>query len=279
MKRIVNYLSQVNTWAALTILAIAGWLLNSLFWFLETHSLTVAGVVTYLAHSWYVLLLLGAIFIILHLRRSAELLSLTIYDEQGAPIHHQGDFPLEANISGPIFASFKGTIRATGLHCLELPTGSTIYFLHQGGLIIVAIFSGAVRPHQLKGMSPLERKTELVSESLLCDLPIDVAALAAYLLNASVERDLLTYLWRHPQVAMTAADLAGMTGYGEDEVTKALTTLEQLSLICRQQVSDITFYRLTADEIWLGRLERFIAWRGDWLAHAQRVEQFVGPAK
>lgn len=279
MQQIVDYLHQVNTWAAIALLAMVGWLLDSLFWFLETHPLTTSGLATYLSHSWYVLPLLSAIFIILRLRRPSELLALTIYDERGVAIHHQGDFQLEEAVLAPILASFQGTSQARGLHRINLPTGTAIYFLRQGALTLVACFSSPPRPAQLE--EGLRKLGEIESplEDLLGDLPPDVAALTTNLLNAPVERDLLTYLWGHRQVAMTAADLAGVVGHLEDEVTEALVKLERLALICRQHILGITFYRLTDDETWLARLDQFISWRTGWLTRAKRVEQFVGPAK
>lgn len=276
MKRITDYLRRVNTWAVIAILAMTGWLLDSLFWFLETHSLTTAGLVTYLSHSWYAFPLVGAIFIMLRLRQPSELLALTIYDERGAPIHHQGDFRLEEAVRGPIFASFHGSSQKQRLHCLELPAGPTVYFLHQGGLTLLAAFSGTVRPAQLEGGLRLMRQAKVPTENLLRDLPFDVAALAVSLLAAPVERDVLTHLWDHRQMAMTATDLAGRLGREADEIVAALDNLERLALVQHQCACDMTFYRLTEDESWLARLDQFITWRGDWLGRARRVERLIG---
>jgi hypothetical protein len=144
MKRIVDYLRQVNTWTAVAVLALTGWLFDSLFWYLETHPLTLAGFVTYLGHSWYALPLLAAIFVILRLRRPSELLSLTIYDERSQPIYHQGDFRLEETVLEPILTSFQGSIQESGLHHLKLPAGPVIYFLRQGGLTLGSAFLGSL---------------------------------------------------------------------------------------------------------------------------------------
>ncbi|MFQ5814405.1 MAG: hypothetical protein ACE5I2_14605 [Anaerolineae bacterium] len=273
----IDYLRRVNSWAAIAILALIGWLIDSLLWFLETHSLTVVGFVTYLSHSWYALPLLAGIFVILRLRSPSELLSLTIYDARGVPIHRQGDFRLEESVLGPILSSFQGTGRGAGLHRIDLPSGPVVYFLRQGALTLVACFSGLPRPAQLEAGLRLLRQEAPPTEDLLRDLPPDVAALTANLFNAPVERDLLTYLWNRRQVAMTAADLAGHVGHDEGEVTPALENLERLTLVHRQYVCDMTFYRLTGDETWLARLDQFIAWRVDWLARVRRVEQLVGP--
>lgn len=277
MKRIRNYLSQVHTWMAIAILALAGWLLDSLFWFLETHPLTLTGLITFLAHSWYALLLLGAIFVILRLRRPSELLSLTIYDERGLPLHHQGNFPLQEEVLEPMLASFRGATQTGGLHQLKLPTGPVIYFFRQGALTLVACFSGPPHQRQLDEGLRLIDQQEVPSEDLLGDLPLDVAALAVNLLKASVERELLVQLWAKPRIAMTAADWASQVGYGEHKATGALENLEGLALVQRQCAGDLTFYRLTNNEVLLRRLEEFIAWRGDWLFRARRVEQLVGP--
>ncbi|MCL4294484.1 MAG: hypothetical protein KJ077_02085 [Anaerolineae bacterium] len=277
MKLITNSLSQMNTWMAIAILALAGWLLDSLFWYLETHPLTLAGFVTYLGHSWYALLLLTAILVILRLRRPSELLSLTIYDERGLPIYHQGDFRLDESVLEPMLASFQGTPQPSGLHHIGLPNGPVIYFLRQGALTLVACFSGPPRQAQLDEGLRLLQLQETPAEDLLRDLPPDVAALAANLLNAPLERDLLLHLWSYPRMAMQAAGWAEQVGHGQDDVTSALANLERLGLVQSRCACDMTFYRLTDDDVRLRRLAQFVNWRGNWLMRAQRVEQLVGP--
>jgi hypothetical protein len=277
VRQLEDLLRRVNSWAAIAVLALIGWLIDSLIWFLETHPLTGAGLLSYLSHSWYALPLLVAIVIILRLRRPSELLSLTIYDERGVPIHRQGDFRLEESVLEPILLSFQGTAQGAGLHRIDLPSGLVVYFLRQGALTLVTCFSGPPRPAHLEEGLRLLRQGQPPTEDLLRDLPPDVAALTANLLNAPVERDLLTYLSSHRMVAMTATDLAGNVGHGEGDVTSALQNLEQLTLVYRQCVCDITFFRLTDDRTWLARLDQFIDWRVGWLARARRVEQLVGP--
>ncbi len=279
MKRVIDFLRRANSWAVIAFLALIGWLIDSLLWFLETHPLTGTGFLNYLSHSWYALPLLVAIVIILRVRRPSKLLSLTIYDERGVPIHRQGDFQLlEESVLRPIQSSFYGTGQGAGLHRIDLPSGLAVYFLRQGALTLVACFSGPPRPAQLEEGLRLLQQEQPPTEDLLRDLSPDVAALTASLLNAPVERDLLTYLSSHRQVAMTATDLAGQVGQAESTVTSALQNLERLTLIRRQHVIDMTFYRLTDDETWLARLDQFIDWRVGWLVRARRVEQLVGPA-
>jgi hypothetical protein len=277
MKRLIDYLRQVNTWTAIAILALFGWLLDALLWYLESHPLTFAGFITYLGHSWYALLLLTAILVILRLRRPSELLSLTIYDEQGLPIYHQGDFRLDESVLDPMLASFRGKPQPNGLHHLGLPNGPVIYFLRQGALTLVACFSGPPRQAQLDEGLRLLQLQETPAEDLLRDLPPDVAALAANLLNSPVERDLLLQLWSYRRMAMLATGWAEQVGHGADDVASALASLEQLGLVQSRCACDLTFYRLTDDEVRLRRLDQFITWRGNWLRHAQRVEQLVGP--
>jgi hypothetical protein len=274
----IDYLRRANSWAAIAVLALIGWLIDSLLWFLETHPLTGAGLLNYLSHSWYALPLLVAIFVVLRLRRPADLLSLTIYDERGLPAYRQGDFWLEESVLAPVLSSFEGTTRDDGLHRLKLPSGISVYFMRQGALTLVACFSGPPRLSQLDEGLRLLNQQEAPTEDLLRDLPPDVAALTANLLSAPVERDLLTYLSSHRRVAMTAADLAGNVGHTEGEVVSALESLERLTLVNRQYVCDMTLYRLTGDETWLARLDQFLVWRVGWLARAHRVEQLVGPA-
>ena len=278
MKQLIDYLRRANSWAAIAVLALIGWLIDSLLWFLETHPLTGAGLLNYLSHSWYALPLLVAILVVLRLRRPSELLSLTIYDERGLPVYRQGDFWLEESVLAPILYSLEGTTRDDGLHRLKLPSGTSVYFLRQGALTLVACFSGPPRPAQLEEGLRLLQQEAPPTEDLLRDLPPDVAALTANLLSAPVERDVLTYLSSHRRVAMTAADLAGIVGHGEGDVTSALENLERLTLVHRQFVCDMTVYRLTDDETWLARLDQFIDWRVGWLARAHRVERLVGPA-
>ncbi len=275
----MDYLRGANSWAAIAVIALIGWLIDSLLWFLETHSLTRVELATFLSHSWYALPLLFAIFIILRLRRPSELLSLTIYDERGLPIHHQGDFRLEETVLNPILASFQGTVRGEGPYRIDLPSGVAIHFLRQGALTLVACFSGPPRPAQMEEGLRLLEQQKPTTEDLLRDLPPDVAALTLNLINAPAARDLLTYLWHYRQMAMTAEGLAGQVGHDEADVTSALENLERLALVRRQCVCDMTFYRLTTDETWLERLDQFITWRLDWLGRARRVEQLVGPIR
>lgn len=272
------YLRRVNTWAAIAVVALTGWLVDSLVWFLESHPLSLAGLSTFLAHSWYALPLLGAIFVILRLRRPSELISLTIYDERGVPVCRQGDFRLEASVAEPIFAGFRGAVQENGLYHLELPTGPVIYFMRQGGLTLVACYSGPPRRAQLKAGLQAVKAQGTSSEDLLSALPAEIAALAALLLNAPVERDLLVHLWARRRMTMTAANWASLIGYREEKVASALERLEDLALVERLTVCDLTFYRLTEDEAQLARLDQFIDWRREWLQRAQRVEQLIGAA-
>lgn len=273
-----TYLRRVNTWTAIAVLALIGWLVDSLLWFLESHPLSLAGFGTFLAHSWYALPLLGAIFIILRLRRPSELLSLTIYDERGVPICRQGDFRLEDSVVDPVFAGFQGAVQEHGLYHLELPTGPVIYFLRQGGLTLVACYSGPPGQAQLKAGLQALKAQRTGSEDLLSALPPDIAALAAILLNAPVEQALLVHLWARRRMTMTTANWADQVGYNEEKVAAALEKLEQLALVEQVCVCDMTFYRLTEDEAQLARLDQFIDWRRDWLRRAQRVEQLIGAA-
>lgn len=277
MKLITNYLRQVNTWTAIAVLALFGWLLDALLWYLESHPLTFAGFITYLGHSWYALLLLIAIFVILRLRRPSELLALTIYDERGLPIYHQGDFRLDESVLDPMLASFQGKPQPSGLHHIDLPHGPVIYFLRQGALTLVTCFSGPPRQAQLDEGLRLLQLQETPAEDLLRELPPDVAALAANLLNSPFERDLLLHLWSYPRMAMQATGWAEQVGHGEDDVASALVNLERLGLVQSRCACGLTFYRLTDDQVRLRRLAQFINWRGNWLKRARRVEQLVGP--
>lgn len=276
MKQILNYLRRVNTWTAIAVLALTGWLIDSFLWFLEGHTLTIAGVTTFLAHSWYALPLLVAIILILRLRRPSALLSLTLYDERGIPVHYEGDFKLGEAVMTPILTSFKGVTTTDELHSLELPTGSIVYFLRQGGLTLVACFSGPVHSHQLEpGLNLLIARSSL-TETLLRDLPVDVAALAARLLNAPVERDLLILLWQYQLMAMTIEAWAQKINYSSKVVAAAMHNLERLTLVDCQNIGDMTFYRLTNNDVKLERLEHFITWRTGWLTRAHRVEELIG---
>jgi hypothetical protein len=164
-----------------------------------------------------------------------------------------------------------------GWKVMAVPNGPVIYFLRQGALTLLACFSGPPRQAQLDEGLQLLQLQETPAEDLLRDLPPDVAALAANLLNSPLERDLLLQLWSYPRMAMQATGWAEQVGYSEDDVASALASLEQLSLVQSRCACDLTFYRLTDDEVRLRRLAQFITWRGNWLRRAQRVEQLVGP--
>ncbi|MCG3209717.1 MAG: hypothetical protein FOGNACKC_03344 [Anaerolineae bacterium] len=276
IKHIPDHLRRANTWMTIAVLALIGWLIDSFLWFFEGHTLTFAGFTTFLAHSWYALPLLAAIFLILRLHRPSTLLSLTIYDERGVPVHHQGDFQLDEAVIAPIFTSFKDPVATQELHALELPTGSVVYFLRQGGLTLVVCFSGSIDPHQLEPGLNLLKTHAASTESLLRDLPVDAATLAARLLNAPVERDLLIHLWQYRRTAMTIKAWGQQINCGDQVVATAMGNLERLGLVEHQQIGDMSFYRLTNNEIDLRRLEDFITWRTGWLTRAHRVEELVG---
>ena len=93
---------------AIAILALAGWLIDSLTWFVRDHPMNLAGVALFLSHAWYAFPVLAAMLVIVRLRRPAKLLALTIYDQRGVPIHHQGDFQLDKAVLAPMLASFWG---------------------------------------------------------------------------------------------------------------------------------------------------------------------------
>jgi len=273
---IIEFLRRANTWMVIAVLVLTGWLIDSFLWVLEGHSLTVIGVTTFLAHSWYALPILAAIILILRLRRPSKLLSLTIYDERGVPVHYQGEFTLDKAVMTPILTSFETTGVTNELHHLELPTGSIVYFLRQGGLTLVACYSGPVHSHQLEPGLDLLKGRATSTEPLLRDLPVDAAVLAARLLNAPVERDLLILLWRFRRTAMTIEAWAQKINYDNKLVVAAMHNLEHLTLVDRQTIGDMTFYRLTNDEVKQERLEHFITWRTGWLTRANRVEELVG---
>ena len=278
MHRAMGFLRRINTWMAIAVLAMVGWLIDSLLWFLQEHPWTAVGFAEYMSHSWYVLPLLVAVLVIWRLRRQSELLALTIYDQRGIPIHHQGDFRLDEAVLGPMLASCRGVVQGSHLHRIDLPTGATAYFFRQGMGTLVVCFSGPPRPAQLQDQLRSLHGQELPTEDLLRDLPPDVAALATSLLNQPVQRDLLAYLWANSRMEITASDLAWQIQHEQILVARALDNLERLTLVRRQCVQGLTFYRLTDDEVWLARLARLAAWRVDWLAHARWVEQMIGAA-
>ena len=100
--------------------------------------------------------------------------------------------------------------------------------------------------------------------------------LAARLLNAPVERDLLVLLWRYRRMAMTIEAWAQQLNYDSKLVVAAMHNLERLALVDCQKVGDMTFYQLTNNDAKLERLRHFITWRTGWLTRVHRVEELVG---
>jgi hypothetical protein len=115
-----------------------------------------------------------------------------------------------------------------------------IYFLRQGALTLVACFSGPPRQAQLDEGLRLLQLQETPAEDLLRDLPPDVAALAANLLNSPLERDLLLELWSYPRMAMQISGWAEQIGHGEDDVAGALANLERLGLVQSRYACGLT---------------------------------------
>lgn len=135
-------------------------------------------------------------------------------------------------------------------------------------------------PAQPLGQVPSRAESgQLTTDSLWKDLPFEAATLAEVLLVSSspVERDLTTFLWHHPNIAMTATDLAAQVGYPESEIVRALRNLSRSNLVRIQRVNTMAFYKLTSDTRSLERLAQFISWRASWLTRAQQIQRFLGP--
>lgn len=106
-----------------------------------------------------------------------------------------------------------------------------------------------------------------------------VKSLAFHVARSETQAALLTFLQRQPTLSLTASDLAGTVERDLDDVELALRQLETLDLVERQQVCDLTFYRLTEDEARRQQLREVAAWQDSWYQQAQCLMQVVGRSR
>ncbi|MBI3942826.1 MAG: hypothetical protein HY326_07410, partial [Chloroflexi bacterium] len=264
------------TWVMIAIVALVGWLTDELLMFLTMHPISIDGVSAWLSHAWYAIPILGALFLLTHFRPRPELLSLTIYDESGLPIHREGDFHLDKAVADATLLSFRGIGRREGLHRIDLSSGPVVYFLRERGLTLMACFSAPVREQQLAAGVQLLRNKQQIGEEMLSGLTPEVAALAINMLTSPAKRDLVDFLWHHHRTALTAGDLAAYIGVPEESTIEALAGLVELGIVQHFCACDLDFYRLTTDKELLERLSLFFVWQDSWVERAQWMERTVG---
>ncbi len=267
--------SQVNTWLIVALLALAGWAVDSLRYFLELHETLWAGLGAFASHFWYAVPMTIAVIVLTRLQSRARLLGLAVYDEAGRLVQQQGDFRLDELTVGGMLAALRNNGHQA-LHSLTLPSGASVYFMREAGLTLIASFSGPASPKELAAGVEKLRAGVPAAFDLLDGLEPPVAALAANLLTSPVKRDVLAFLHRYDRTALQAGDLAYWVNAPEGELLQALEELSDLGLVQRQCVCDCTFYRLQQDPEVSTHLDRLFTWRNQWQMTLERLEHSIG---
>ena len=173
-RSLIPFLGRINPWMVVAVLALSGWLVDSLLVALHMHGLAQDGLRVHLWHLWYLPPLLASGLLLVHHYRPELMSRVTAM---------------------PVFDGLVGNLRP------ELKT---------------------------------------LARDVTC---------------SETRATLLTVLQAYPTLSLTATDLAGTVGGELEDVELALEDLTTLGLIEKQTVYDLTFYRLTQDEI---RMRSFI---------------------
>ena len=273
--RLKGRFSQVNTWLIIALLALAGWTIDALRLFLNMHESLRTGLGAFASHFWYALPMTVAIVVLTRLQPRARLLGLAAYDEAGRLVHRRGEFqPEELTISGMLAALRSNGQR--GLHGITLPSGTSVYFIREGGGTLMASFSGPALPQKLAAGVQKLRAEIPPAFDLLDGLEPPVAALAANVLASPVKRNVLGFFHRYGQTAIQVGDLAYWVDADEGEVRQVLDGLAELGLVQRLYACGLTFYELNRDQEVLTRLDELFAWQGKWQTQLHRLERMIG---
>lgn len=267
-------LLRADTWLLIAFLALAGWSLDALRMFLEMHGNRQGGLVAFVNHFWYAIPMTAAIIVLSRLKPKARLLGAATYDEAGRVVQTHGDCCLDELVA-------KGMVTALhdsgpdALQGLTLPSGTSVYFVRQGGRTVVLSFSGPAAPEALvAGVRQLTARKP-VAFDVFEGLEPAVAALAANALNSPVKRDVLAYMHRFTLSTVELSDLVYRVGASEAAVIQALDDLIRLDLVCRLAVCDLVFYQLNRAPEALRLLDQLFAWQADWQSQLQRLSTYL----
>ena len=192
---LIPFAQRINPWMVVAVLALSGWLIDSLLVALHVNGLAQDGLRVHLWHLWYLPLLLAS------------------------------------------------------------------------GLLLVQHY----RPELMSRVTAMP-----VFDGLIRNLRPELKTLARDVTCSETRATLLTVLQAYPTLSLTATDLAGTVGGELEDVELALEDLTTLGLIEKQTVYDLTFYRLTQDEIRRKQLREVAAWQDSWSEQANQLAQLVG---
>lgn len=267
-------LLQSDIWLLVACLALVGWSVDALRMFVEMHGNWQGGLVAFAGHFWYAIPMMVAIVVLSRLKPKARLLGAAIYDEVGQLIHSQGKCCLEELVARGMTVALRNC-GPDSLQGLVLPSGTSAYFVRQGGRTVIVTFSGRASPEAVvHGVRQFTAKTP-VAFDVFEGLDSRTAALVANLLNSPVKRDVLDYLNRFRLSAVELCNLAYHVDASEVAVRQALNELIYLDLVCRWSVCDLTFYQLNRAPEVLRLLDQVSTWQTDWQSQLQRLSSYV----
>ncbi len=108
--------------------------------------------------------------------------------------------------------------------------------------------------------------------ALLSEVPADTLEFARRVMSASFATQLLDFLLKHPNVSMTARDLAYFLDASEDTLLKAVAVLADEGVVVTQEIAGSIFYRLTDNASSLHRATSFCEWWSGWRRRVKRLQ-------
>ncbi len=125
-------------------------------------------------------------------------------------------------------------------------------------------------------MKALEIKGNSLASQAFGEMPPEVVPMATRIFGSEAGRRVVTYLRRHPKLALTAADLAHSVNQPADLVTPALEELVDLGIVREELIVGLAFYRLAGDAEHLGLLDRFFTWYEACVRQVRDLQTLLG---
>lgn len=117
----------------------------------------------------------------------------------------------------------------------------------------------------------LDDDTQILG-ALLSEVPADTLEFARKVMSATFGTQLLDFLLKHPNVSMTARDLAYYVGTSEDALLKALAVLLDEGVVITQEIAGSIFYRLADNGSSLHQATSFCEWWSGWRRRVKRLQ-------
>jgi hypothetical protein len=274
MEWLRHRLARTDTWLVIAILALGGWTLDAVRFFLGMHDSLFVGFGAFASHFWFALPVAVAIMVLARSQPRTRLLGVAAYDEAGREVYHQGDFHLDALNVRTLLGPSHG--RERGLHTVTLPSGARVYFLKEGGSTILLSFSGAASLEEVTAGREQVRRSLAGNLELLEGLRPEVALLATALLRSPVYRRTLSFFSEHERATVPLEEAIARVGGVENEVRGAIQALIEVGLVECQTVCELVFCRLARDPAQQMLLDELIAWQEQWQEKRRRLEYLVG---